>query len=92
MIINYPELAVKEMIDEVLENYAQEKSDVCKCDRCKNDVMALALNNLPSKYVVTDEGRIYTKVIFDQVGGKAQVISALVYAIQKVQKFPRHNK
>ncbi|SFG45836.1 competence protein ComFB [Desulfotomaculum arcticum] len=90
MIVNYPELAVKELIDEVLNSYSLKYSDTCKCERCRNDIMALALNNLPAKYVVTDHGRIYTKAIYDQIGGKAQVIAAITAAIQKVQKNPRH--
>jgi competence protein ComFB len=90
MIVNYPELAVKELIDDVLNQYAQNNANVCRCKRCKNDIMALALNNLPPKYVVTDHGQIYTKAIYDQVGGKAQVIAALTSAIQKVHHNPRH--
>lgn len=90
MIINYPELAVKELIDEVLQEYASQNPGTCKCERCKNDIMALALNNLPPKYVVTDIGRVYTKAVYDQVGGKAQVIAALTSAIQRVRQHPRH--
>jgi len=90
MILNYPELAVQELIDEVLKEYAQNNPHTCNCERCKNDIMALALNNLPPKYVVTDHGNILTKAIYDQVGGKAQVVAALTAAIQKVQKNPRH--
>ncbi|MBF7083334.1 late competence development ComFB family protein [Desulfallas sp. Bu1-1] len=90
MIINYPEVAVRELIDEVLENYKKKNPDICDCERCRNDIMALALNNLPVKYIVTEKGHIYTKAIFDQIGGKAQVIAALTAAIQKVHKFPRH--
>ncbi|TYO97780.1 late competence development ComFB family protein [Desulfallas thermosapovorans] len=90
MIINYSELAVKELINEVLQAYASQNPGTCKCERCKNDIMALALNNLPPKYVVTDIGRVYTKAVFDQVGGKAQVIAALTSAIQRVRQHPRH--
>lgn len=90
MIINYPELAVKELINEVLQEYARQNPGTCKCQRCKNDIMALALNNLPPKYVVTDIGKVYTKAVYDQVGGKAQIIAALTSAIQRVQQHPRH--
>ena len=91
MIVNYPEVAVKEMLDYVLNNYAREYPDTCKCQRCRDDTMAIALNNLPVKYVVQNQkGQIFTKVIFEQIGGKAQVVAALVSAIQKVQQNPRH--
>jgi competence protein ComFB len=90
LIVNYPELAVKELIDEVLQQYASQNPGTCDCERCKNDIMALALNDLPAKYVVTDLGKVYTKAIYDRVGGKAQVIAALTRAIQRVQQYPRH--
>lgn len=90
MIINYPEVAVKELLDEVLVNYRKRYPDTCDCKRCRDDIMALALNNLPVKYVVTEKGQVYTKTIFDQIGGKAQVVAALTMAIQKVRQFPRH--
>ena len=90
MIVNYPEVAVKELIDDVLNSYSLKNPGTCQCDRCRNDIMALALNNLPVKYVVTDQGHIFTKAIYDQIGGKAQVIAALTSAIQIVQQKPRH--
>jgi len=90
VIINYPEVAVKEQIGEVLNNYSKKKPGICKCQRCQDDIMAIALNNLPAKYVVSEEGRIYTKTIYDQIGGKAQVIAAIISAIQVVAAKPRH--
>ena len=90
MIVNYPEVAVKEIIDEVLNSFSLKTPGTCQCERCRNDIMALALNNLPAKYVVTEQGHIYTKAVYDQIGGKAQVIAAIASAIQKVHKNPRH--
>jgi len=52
--------------------------------------MALALNNLPVKYVVTDQGTTITRAVYESIGGKAQVSAAIISAIQKVQKNPSH--
>ncbi|SHJ93719.1 late competence development ComFB family protein [Desulforamulus aeronauticus] len=90
MIKNYIELAVEEMLDDVLTSYAKKNPDTCICPRCRLDVMAIALNALPTRYVVTDEGGIYTKVAMEQVGGRAQVIAAILNGIQIVKKNPRH--
>ncbi|MCL5935462.1 MAG: late competence development ComFB family protein [Bacillota bacterium] len=90
MIRNTIELAVEEMLNDVLSKYAQRNPGTCTCQRCRLDIMAIALNNLPTRYVVTDEGGIYTKVAMEQVGGRAQVAAAILNAIQIVNKNPRH--
>lgn len=90
MIRNYIELAVEEMLDDVIANYAKKNPDTCTCSRCRLDIMAIALNALPTRYVVTDEGGIYTKVAMEQVGGRAQVIAAILNGIQIVKNSPRH--
>ncbi|AEG60424.1 late competence development ComFB family protein [Desulforamulus ruminis] len=90
MIRNYIELAVEETLDDVLNRYALNHPGTCTCARCRLDIMAIALNNLPTRYVVTDVGGIFTKVALDQVAGRAQVIAAILNAIPIVQKNPRH--
>ncbi|GAB6157453.1 hypothetical protein JCM39194_06530 [Desulfotomaculum varum] len=90
MIRNYIELAVEQMLDDVLKKYAEKNPDTCTCPRCRLDVMAIALNNLPTRYVVTDEGGIYTKVAMEQVGGRAEITAAILNAIQIVKNNPRH--
>ncbi|MEG6522052.1 late competence development ComFB family protein [Desulfotomaculum sp. 1211_IL3151] len=90
MIKNYIELAVEEMLDDLLSKYAEKKPGTCTCDRCRSDIMAIALNSLPTRYVVTDKGSIFTKVAMEQIGGRAQVIAAILNAIKLVQESPRH--
>lgn len=90
MIKNYIELAVEEMLDDLLSKYAEKNPGTCSCTRCRLDIMAIALNNLPTRYVVTDKGSIFTKVSMEQIGGRAQVAAAILNAIKIVQKNPRH--
>ncbi len=81
VLVNVAELAVKERIEE-----AMEKFKCCQCDHCVKDVLALAVNNLPPKYIVRNE--------LDQAleirRYDADVISALVNAVIKVKQNPRH--
>lgn len=81
VLINVAELAVKERIEE-----AMDKFKCCQCDHCVKDVLALAVNNLPPKYIVRNE--------LDQAleirRYDADVISALVNAVIKVKQNPRH--
>lgn len=47
--MNVMEHSVKELCGEYMQ-----KLGVCSCDRCRSDVIALSLTNLPPKYRVAD--------------------------------------
>ena len=83
---NYMEEVVDRTIDEILAH----RDDICKCERCKLDIKALALNHLPPKYVVTDIGYIYTKVNELESQFKADITVAVTNAMKVVRKDPRH--
>lgn len=85
-ILNYMEDIVKEQLDDLLS----KKEDICKCQKCKFDMMVWALNRLPPKYVITDKGRIYTKLEGQDIQFKADVARELAKAIIKVSKNIRH--
>lgn len=83
---NYMEDVVDRMLPKVLESY----NEACKCQRCISDIKAIALNQLPPKYVATEAGEVYTKVNELSVQFEADAITALVMAIKKVSQAPRH--
>lgn len=83
---------MEEVVDSTLEEILSRRDDVCKCDRCKLDIKALALNHLPPKYVVTDKGYVYTKVNELESQFKADVTVAVTNAMKVVRKNPRHDK
>lgn len=85
---NYMEEAVERTIEEILAR----RDDVCKCDRCKMDIKALALNHLPPKYVVTDRGYVYTKVNELESQFKADMTVAVTNALKVVRDNPRHGE
>ncbi|OAT81364.1 late competence development ComFB family protein [Desulfotomaculum copahuensis] len=90
MVHNYTEEAVRRALPDVLQEYRLAHPDTCDCQRCREDILALSLNQLPPHYVASNEGTIFTKVSFDQIGGKAQVIAAITNAIKTVSAHPRH--
>ncbi|MDD5668886.1 MAG: late competence development ComFB family protein [Candidatus Omnitrophica bacterium] len=49
-----------------------------------------ALNRLPPNYVVTEKGRLYTKLSEQGIQFKADVVKELTKAIQRVSKNPMH--
>ncbi len=79
-----------EMVTLVLEDLLAKEKDVCKCARCRLDIAALALNNLPPKYAVTDIGRAHTKLEAAKAQFQIDIVKELIKAIEKVSKNPRH--
>lgn len=73
-------------LDEVLSKYPK----ICQCDVCKHDIVAIALNNLPPKYVVREQGELYSKINSLDTQYRVDVITALTRAIMIVKDHPRH--
>lgn len=85
-IKNTMEEFVKQNIDAVLRMC----SDCCSCEKCKEDIMALALNHLPPKYVSTHKGDLFARIAAMDPVDKAFIIQEIAKAIQIVHKVPRH--
>ena len=85
-IYNYMEDIVHDSLDGLLA----DRQDVCKCEKCRLDMSAWALNRLPPKYVVSNKGRVFTRLQEVQVQFKADVIRELLAAISNVSKNPQH--
>jgi competence protein ComFB len=87
-VYNYMEDIVRDEIDKLLAN--ANTKDICQCQKCRLDMAAWALNRLPPQYVVSDKGRIYTKLNEQNVQFHVDVIREVTRAILKVGKNPRH--
>jgi len=85
-MVNRMESIVIQAVEELLSC----KRDLCSCDRCKYDIIALALNMLPPRYVVTTLGEVVTSVNLQSPQWKADIMMAVYKAIEIVQKNPRH--
>lgn len=81
-----------------MEEFVSKKTDevlnimkICKCEKCRLDIIALALNDLPSKYVVTEIGGLYAKSRELELQFDVDVETAIVKAAMIVNKNPRHD-
>lgn len=83
---NYMEEAVVSELNGALE----QLTDVCKCEKCREDMAAYALNRLPPKYVVTFLGNVYTKLNQLKAQTMADIIVRLMEAAKVVSGKPRH--
>jgi competence protein ComFB len=72
--------------DEFLKNTTLS----CPCERCQLDIVALALNRLPPRYVVTEQGNIYVKALYAERQLISDVIRELSNAALIVQERPNH--
>ena len=86
-IKNYMEDCVNDLLEVVL---AQTNS--CTCEKCLYDITAIALNSLPSKYVVTRRGNLYTKLAAHQQQFNVDTIAAITKAVGIVNNNPRHGE
>ncbi|MCL1982334.1 MAG: late competence development ComFB family protein [Clostridiales bacterium] len=64
--------------------------DMCCCDRCTNDVIAITLNNMPPKYVVSRKGSLFAKIASYGMQYRTDLYSKLAEACAIVSKSPNH--
>ncbi len=83
-IVNMIEQAVTEAVDNILPTLP----NVCRCERCRADVICLTLNQLPPRYVVNRFGTVLSRAEFDSLQRKAEIISSVMRSIRKIQEKP----
>lgn len=68
------------------------KENCCKCERCLEDMKAIALNKLPAKYVSTHNGELFSKLDSTIRQNSADITIAVSSAISCVSRNPSHGK
>ncbi|HVI42581.1 MAG TPA: late competence development ComFB family protein [Anaerovoracaceae bacterium] len=84
-LVNIAEVLAREKIALVMG-----RMKVCTCRTCVNDVLALALNSLPTKYVTTDAGKQYFQLDIYKKRYETDILAALTKACVRVKASPRH--
>ena len=84
---NYTEEAVKVYIDRWYP-----EADICQCEICRLDVVAIMLNNMEPNYVVTDQGALYAQMSDFDPQYKADLVTAMGNAMRIVKARPRHER
>lgn len=77
------------LVEEQLDHYLKI-FHLCECSRCRADVQALALNGLPTKYVVLDKEKANSMLGFYRYRFGTSVSIELTKACETVKKHPRH--
>lgn len=84
ILYNVTEKLVLNKLDATLK-----KMNCCRCDRCKEDIIAIALNNLKPMYIVATKNDIKQK-IHELKDMGSEVTTEVIKAVLTVRKNPRH--
>lgn len=80
---------MEDVVAKLLEKDLQD-SDVCHCEKCRMDIMALALNSLPTAYTVTTRGEIFAAIDSTYLQNRVDAEIAVLNAIEMVKASPKH--
>lgn len=92
-IRNAMETVVKQDLAEVLRHKTKYGiTDICTCARCQLDILALALNKLPPRYVVCDQGETYVRTSTLEQQFQVDTLFAILNAVKIVSANPHHQQ
>ncbi|HVI43023.1 MAG TPA: late competence development ComFB family protein [Anaerovoracaceae bacterium] len=86
-VINVVEILANEKVSDMMA-----RMDMCSCSKCTCDVLALALNTLPNKYVTSDAGKQYIQLESYKKQFETDVEIALMKACMIVKSAPNHDE
>jgi competence protein ComFB len=72
------------------DNFLEPGRLPCNCQRCQDDIVALTLNALPTRYASSDAGQVYFKTQILNTQLQSDILRELLVAIAVVQEHPRH--
>lgn len=88
-----PDFAAVNVMERIVQDkiiYFMRQFDVCTCDRCKADVVALTLNGLMPKYIVTMSAAVDPLISFYTNRLISDVTVEATKACMTVKENPRH--
>lgn len=77
-------------MEQKLNSVLPQMEQYCRCNKCRRDMEAYALNRLPAKYVLSDKGVVYQKFDSLSVQSDAEITTAVIKAIETIGKNPNH--
>jgi competence protein ComFB len=80
---------MEDVVARLTDKYMKE-AEACQCEKCTLDVMALALNSLPTAYVVTPRGEIFAAIDSTYIQNQVDAEVAVLNAIEMVKTSPKH--
>lgn len=81
---------LEEEVIKAVNDQLKATSIACDCDKCKMDIVAITLNNLKPKYVVSRKGRLYGRIANMTYQYNADIVKEVTKAISIVGENPLH--
>ncbi|OCT15636.1 hypothetical protein A8709_16365 [Paenibacillus pectinilyticus] len=85
-VINAMETVVTHLFGEFKKNYELK----CECLTCQEDILAIVLNRVPSRYTSSEKGQLYVKGEFTNQQLKSDVMRELMEAASFVEHHKHH--
>ena len=83
---------LEEEVEHTVNTLLKDTDIVCKCEKCRLDIAAIALNNLPPKYIVTEQGGLFGRVNNLNQQFNTDLIKEVTKAIEIVGQVPQHGE
>ncbi|WP_179860783.1 late competence development ComFB family protein [Sporosarcina koreensis] len=81
---------MEDVVRDTLMTYKNSMNLACDCERCLNDIMALALNDLPPRYVANSKFSPYIRAEHQaDRQGATNIITVIAKSAAKVSSSPR---
>ena len=74
------------------EKMMNQDSKYCHCKRCQMDVVAMTLNRVEPKYVVSSKGNVYGRVNLMNSQSDADIVKEITKSMTIVGESPRHDE
>ncbi|MEG0384146.1 late competence development ComFB family protein [Solibacillus cecembensis] len=87
-LVNVMEEIVRGLVNFML--HGVEYQTFCHCEQCEMDVNAIALNVLPTRYIVSPKSRDF---VFEQLNtpeNLEEINKQIIRALHIVNRYPRH--
>ena len=85
-----PQNIMVDIVSDLVDQILKSKQAICKCKKCREDIIAYVLSRIPAKYVTTETGAIATIIENTKVESEANIIRQIIKSIEKIGKNPRH--
>ncbi|GKV56710.1 hypothetical protein NCCP2222_26570 [Sporosarcina sp. NCCP-2222] len=81
---------MEDVVRDVLSKNKRDLHLTCDCERCLNDIMAIALNELPPHYIANEKHSPYIRAAHEaDRQGATNILSIVARAARKVSSSPR---